>query len=115
MQLPYLAVNVFCVAVFDLSWHGLRASTCTEADRRTSTLAMVNMTPLFKGFHHAFLADLVGIPLMTICGIHRSVGLITCGSILPYTMIVVSEASFPLSVPQNLFAVIVCLLHYILR
>jgi hypothetical protein len=27
MQLTYLAVNVFCVAVFYLSWHGLRAST----------------------------------------------------------------------------------------
>ena len=48
--LPYLAVNVFCIAVFDLSWHGLRASIFAEAGPRASTLAMVNMTPLSRGF-----------------------------------------------------------------
>jgi hypothetical protein len=72
------------------------------------------MTPLFAGFHHAFLADLLGLPPRTIRSIYRSAGLMMCGLIL-YTMIAASEASFPLNAPKNLLAVIVCFLYSIIR
>jgi hypothetical protein len=76
---------------------------------------MVNMTPLFAGFHHAFLADLLGLPLKTIRGIHRSARLMTCGLLLLHAMIAASEASLPLNVPQNLFAVVLRFLGSLLR
>lgn len=90
-------------------------ATFAEAGRRASTLAMVNMTPLFAGFHHAFLADLLGLPLKTIRGIHRSARLMTCGLLLLHAMIAASEASLPLNVPQNLFAVVLRFLGSLLR
>lgn len=108
IQLAYLAVNVFCVSVVEISWNGLRGSTVSDAGRRASTLAMVNMIPTFAGFHHAFLADQLGLSLKTIRGIHRSAGWMTCGFVLLHALVAASKAPLPLSVPQNLFAVIVC-------
>lgn len=112
MQLAYLALNMFCVAVFDLSWHGLRASTFAEAGHRAGTLAMLNTIPLCAGFHHAFVADLLGLSLKTIRGIHRSAGWMACGLLLLHAMAAASQASLPLSVPQNLFAAIVRSFYY---
>jgi hypothetical protein len=111
IQLAYLALNVFCVAVSDLSWHDLRASTFAEAGDRAGTLTLVNMTPLFAGFHHAFLADLLGLSLKSIRGIHRSAGWMACGLLFLHAMAAASQASLPLGVPQNLFAAIVRSFH----
>lgn len=111
LQLAYLALNVFCIAVFDLSWHGLKACTFAEAGDRAGTLAIVNTIPLYAGFHHAFAADVLGLPLKTIRAIHRTTGWMACGLLLLHAMVAASQASLPLSVPQNLFAAIVRPVH----
>jgi hypothetical protein len=107
MQLAYLATNVFCVSVVEISWDGLRVSTFADAGRRASVLAMVNMVPALAGFHHAFLADQLGLSVKTIRGIHRSAGWMMCGLLLLHAMVAASQESLPLNVPQNLFAVVV--------
>ena len=115
IQLAYLAVNLICILVVELSWDGLRAATFSDAGRRASTLAEVNMIPLFAGPHLAFLADRLGLSLKTIRGIHRSAGWMTAALVLLHAMAAASDGPLPLDVSQNLFAVVVRFLHHSFR
>ncbi|ELR08502.1 hypothetical protein GMDG_00566 [Pseudogymnoascus destructans 20631-21] len=117
IQLAYLAINLFCVFVV-LSWDGLKAANFSDAGRRAGTLAEVNMIPLLAGPHFAFLADLLGLSLKTIRGIHRSAGWMTAALVLLHAMAAASDGPLPIDVSQNLFAVIgaslLCLLLVLL-
>ncbi|KFZ02687.1 hypothetical protein V500_00025 [Pseudogymnoascus sp. VKM F-4518 (FW-2643)] len=117
IQLAYLAINLFCVVVV-LSWDGLKAVNFSDAGRRAGTLAEVNMIPLLAGPHFAFLADLLGLSLKTIRGIHRSAGWMTAALVLLHAMAAASDGPLPIDVSQNLFAVVgaslLCLLLVLL-
>ncbi|KFY32042.1 hypothetical protein V493_00580 [Pseudogymnoascus sp. VKM F-4281 (FW-2241)] len=117
IQLAYLAINLFCVFVV-LSWEGLEAANFSDAGRRAGTLAQVNMIPLLAGPHFAFLADLLGLSLKTIHGVHRSVGWMTAALVFLHAMAAASYGPLPIDVSQNLFAVIgaslLCLLLVLL-
>ncbi|KFY03642.1 hypothetical protein V490_00110 [Pseudogymnoascus sp. VKM F-3557] len=105
IQLAYLAINLFCVFVI-LSWDGLKAANFSDAGRRAGTLAEVNMIPLLAGPHFAFLADLIGLSLKTIRGVHRSAGWMTAALVFLHAMAAASDGPFPIDVSQNLFAVV---------
>ena len=100
VQLIYITGNVFCFS--------FRASTISEAGRRAGTLSLINLIPVFAGPHLSFLADLLGLALSTFQQIHRSAGLMSVFLALFHVLIIVAfRPSFALSLPQNLFAVVV--------
>jgi ferric-chelate reductase len=111
IQLAYLAVNLFCVSVVELSWNGLRTANFSDAGRRAGTLAEVNMIPLLAGPHLSFLADRLGLSLKAIRGVHRSAGWVTAALVLLHAMAAASDGPFPLNVSQNLYAVVVRFLY----
>ncbi|ELR09836.1 hypothetical protein GMDG_04319 [Pseudogymnoascus destructans 20631-21] len=117
IQLAYLAINLFCVLAV-LSWDDIKAANFSGAGRRAGTLAEVNMIPLLAGPHFAFLADLIGLSLKTIRGIHRSAGWMTAALVFLHAMAAASDGPLPIDVSQNLFAVIgaslLCLLLVLL-
>ncbi|OAF59117.1 hypothetical protein VC83_04114 [Pseudogymnoascus destructans] len=117
IQLAYLALNLFCIFAV-LSWDGLQAANFSDAGRRAGALAEVNMIPLLAGPHFAFLADLLGLSLKTIRGIHRSAGWMTAALVFLHAMAAASDGPLPIDVSQNLFAVIgaslLCLLLVLL-
>jgi hypothetical protein len=101
MQLVYVAANLFCA--------GFGASTIADAGLRAGTLAVVNMIPLFAAPHFAFAADLIGMSLKTIRGIHRSAGfMVFLLGLLHVVTVVASNVSLHLDLTRDLFAVIVC-------
>jgi hypothetical protein len=51
---------------------------------------MLNMIPLYTGFHYAFLADLPGLLLKAIRGIYYAAGWMACGLLLLYAMLAAS-------------------------
>jgi len=65
------------------------------------------MIPLLAGPHFAFLADLLGLSLKTIRGVHRSAGWMTAALVLLHAMAAASDGPLPIDVSQNLFAVVV--------
>ncbi|OBT74032.1 hypothetical protein VF21_07829 [Pseudogymnoascus sp. 05NY08] len=117
IQLAYLALNLFYVFAV-LSGDGLKAANFSDAGRRAGALAEVNMIPLLAGPHFAFLADLLGLSLKTIRGIHRSAGWMTAALVFLHAMAAASDGPLPIGVSQNLFAVIgaslLCLLLVLL-
>lgn len=96
----YIAVNVSCLEFWKL--------TTTEAGLRAANLALINMMPLLLGTHLSFLADLFGVSLKTFRIMHRSAGLMSFVLMLLHVLIrVASRVSFSLSVPENLYGLIV--------
>jgi hypothetical protein len=55
------------------------------------------MIPLYAGFHHAFTADVLGLPLKTIPAIHRTAGWMASRLLLLHAMAAALQASLPLS------------------
>ncbi|KFY55815.1 hypothetical protein V496_06884, partial [Pseudogymnoascus sp. VKM F-4515 (FW-2607)] len=64
------------------------------------------MIPLLAGPHFAFLADLIGLSLKTIRGVHRSAGWMTAALVFLHAMAAASDGPLPIDVSQNLFAVV---------
>lgn len=69
VQSLYLLLNGFCLF--------FRVASLKEVGNRAGTLSMINMAPLFFGFHLSFLADLFGLSLSNCRRIHRSTGLMS--------------------------------------
>jgi len=100
VQLIYVAANVFCLS--------FQAPTVSQAGLRAGTLSLINMVPLFAGFHISFLADLLGVSITTYRRIHRSLGLMSFVLVLFHVLVAVtSGTSFSLATGQHLFALIV--------
>ena len=55
LQVTYFTINMLCMT--------FRVVSVKDAGARAGTLAMINLTPLFFGFHLSFLADILGISL----------------------------------------------------
>jgi hypothetical protein len=69
---------------------------------------MINLIPLFTVPHLSTLADLLGVTLSTFRQIHRSVGVMAVMlTIFHLLVMIASQPSFPLDLPQNKFVVIV--------
>jgi hypothetical protein len=100
VQLIYIAGNICCFEFWD--------TTTSQAGRRAGTLAMINLIPLFAVPHLSTLADLLGMTLSTFRQIHRSAGVMAVMLTIFHVLIMIaSQPSFPLDLPQNKFAVIV--------
>ena len=100
LQVVYLTINIFCLT--------FRVSSVKEAGARAGTLAMINMAPLFFGFHLSFLADILGISLSNFRRIHRMMGWMSLLLGLVHALVVVhGDPSFLRDMPKNLYAVIV--------
>lgn len=91
-------------------------TTISQAGLRAGTLAMINLIPLFAVPHLSTLADLLGVTLSTFRQIHRSAGVMAVMlTIFHLLVMIASQPSFPLDLPQNKFAVIgVSLLGFII-
>jgi hypothetical protein len=100
VQLIYVAGNVCCFKFWD--------TTISQAGLRAGTLAMINLIPLFAVPHLGTLADLLGVTLSTFRQIHRSAGVMAVVLTIFHVLVMIaSQPSFPLDLPQNKFAVIV--------
>lgn len=100
IKLIYITVNLFCL--------GFRTSTISEASLRAGTLSLINITPLFTGPHLGFLANIFGFPLHKYQRLHRSAGLISFTCIIFHVLVVLANGtSFPLSVSEHLYGLII--------
>ncbi len=100
LQVMYLTINIFCLT--------FRVSSVKEVGARAGILVMINMAPLFFGFHLSFLADILGISLSNFRRIHRMMGWMSLLLGLVHALVVVhGDPSFLRDMPKNLYAVIV--------
>lgn len=100
MQLICIVGNICCLKFWD--------TTTSQAGLRAGTLAAINLIPLFAVPHLSTLADLLGVTLSTFRQIHQSAGVTVVGLTIFHVLVAVaSQPSFPLDLPQNMFAVIV--------
>jgi len=100
VQLIYIAANIYCFEFWNI--------TISQAGLRAGTLAMINLIPLFTVPHLNTLADLLDVTLSTFRQIHRSAGVMAVMLTIFYLLVMIaSQPSFPLDLPQNKFAVIV--------
>jgi hypothetical protein len=107
VQLIYIAANIICLIV-TISKSGLKVSTISESGLQAGSLSLINMIPVFASPHLGFLADLLGLSMSTYRHHHRSAGIMSCALTVFHVLVVVaSQPSFSLDLPQNLFAVIV--------
>ena len=63
LQMIYFTINIFCMT--------FSVTSVKEAGVRVETLAIINMSPSFFGFHLSFLTNLSGISLSNYRRIHR--------------------------------------------
>ena len=100
LQVIYLTINILCLT--------FRVSSVKEVGTRAGTLALINIAPLFFGFHLSFLADILGISLSNFRRIHRMMGWMSLLLGLVHALMVVhGDPSFFRDIPKNLYAVIV--------
>ena len=100
VQLIYIAGNICCLKFWN--------TTISQAGLRAGTLAVINLMPVFAGPHLSTLADLLGVSLSMFRQIHRSAGVTAVALAIFHVLVMVtSQPSFSLDLPQNLFAVIV--------
>lgn len=100
IQLMYLVINLFLI--------GFRVTSLKQAGQQAGLISMINMVPLFFGFHLSFVADLLGISLTTCRRIHRSTGAMTFVLGLVNMLIgFQSNHTNSLRVSKNLYRVIV--------
>ena len=102
LYVVYVVTNVFFIA--------FNTSSTTMARDRAGTLSVINMSFLFLAHHLGFLADSIGVSLMTSKRIHRAVGWMT-GILLILHIImamIVEQKGWSLRGKPNLFAFIVC-------
>jgi hypothetical protein len=99
LHLVYIGLNVFCL--------GFQASSASTAGLRAGTLSLINLVPLFAGPHLSFLADMLGLSLISFHRIHRSAGWMSFAMALFHvSMVIVSGVSFDLSRHANIFTLI---------
>ena len=65
----YMTLNLFCTLFYVLF--------SEKALIKTEILAIINMLPLYLGFHFSFVADILGILLQIHCHLHHSVKVIS--------------------------------------
>lgn len=100
LQLVYFTINIFSMT--------FRVASVKDAGARAGTLAMINMAPLFFGFHLSFLADILGISFSNYRRIHRMMGWMSCLLGLVHAFVAFHDnPSFLRDMPKNLYAVIV--------
>lgn len=100
LQLIYYTINIFCMT--------FGVTSVKEAGARAGTLAMINMSPSFFGFHLSFLADRLGISLSNYRRIHRMMGWISFVLGLIHTLSVIhDDPSYLHDMRKNLYPVIV--------
>jgi hypothetical protein len=100
VQLIYIAGNICYFEFWDI--------TISQVGLRAGILAIINLIPLFIVPHLSTLADLLGVTLSTFRQIHRSAGVIAVLlTIFHLLVMIASQPSFPLDLPQNKFTVIV--------
>ncbi len=100
IHLIYVTANVFCLS--------FRASTVSQAGLRAGILSLINAVPLFAGPHLSFLADVLGVSVITYRHFHRSAGLMSFCLVLFHVLVaVVGRGSFSISTSKPLFGVIV--------
>lgn len=105
LHLSYAAINIFLIF--------FRIESLTGAGRRAGELALVNLIFPLSAIHLSYLADLLGIKWSTCCRIHRATGWMAV-ALLSFHIIAAVQAqgfTFPLHELQNLFTMIVCLVH----
>ena len=101
-QLLYITLNIFCLT--------FQVSTISEAATRAGTLSLINFLLPFAGSHLSFLADITSTPLRIYRLVHRSTGLMSFFLALFHVLVSVTNGSFSLRVPKNLFGLVVCFL-----
>jgi hypothetical protein len=112
VQLVYTAANILCISFLDLSF---QVSTIREAGLQAGAMSVINTIPLFAGPHLSFLADCLGVSLMTVRQVHRSAAVMASALALFHVVVAVaSKPSFTLDLPQNTFAVVVRVLSLLL-
>ena len=100
IQLIYITGNVFCLS--------FRASTVSQAGFRAGTLSLINVVPLFAGPHLSFLADVLGVFVITYRHAHRSAGLMSFCLVLFHVLVaVVGQGASSIATGKPLFGVIV--------
>lgn len=102
LYIVYIVTNVFFIA--------FNTPSTTMARDRAGTLSVINMSFLFLSHNLGFLADAIGVSLMTCKRIHRAVGWMT-GILLIIHIImsrVAEQKGWSLHLRPNLFAFIVC-------
>lgn len=102
LYLVYAVTNVFLI-VFN-------TSSTTMARNRTGTLSVINMSLLFLAHHLGFLANAIGVSLVTCKRIHRAVGWTTGILVVLHIIIAmtVEQKGWSLREKSHLFAFIVC-------
>ncbi|KAJ5346214.1 hypothetical protein N7452_004218 [Penicillium brevicompactum] len=98
--ITYVVTNVFLIA--------FNTSSTTMARDRAGTLSVINMSFLFLAHHLGFLANAIGVSLMTCKRIHRAVGWMT-GILLVLHIImamVTDRKSWNFREKPNIFALI---------
>ena len=99
-QAVYVTANVLCFS--------FKASDFQKAGLRAGTLALVNVIPLFAGFDFGRLADILGLPLEKMRGVHVSAGVMSVVLMaIHVSTVLVQKVPFGLREGKNVFAVIV--------
>ncbi len=98
-QLIHMTANLFSLS------YGV--STISQAGLRAGTLSLINMIRLFAGPHLGFLADLLGVSVITYRRLHRSTGLVSFALFLFHILIVLGRGSLSVRTGRGLFGVIV--------
>ena len=100
VQLIYIAGNICYFEFWDI--------TITQVRLRAEILAIINLILLFAVPYLITLADLLSVTLSTFRQIYQSAGVIAVMlTIFHLLVMIASQYSFPLDLPQNKFAVIV--------
>ena len=100
LQVTHFIINIFCMT--------FRVVSVNDAGVRAGTLVMINLTPLFFGFHLSFLADILGISLTNFRRIHRMMGWMSLLlGVVHALMMIHGDPSFLRDLPKNLYSIIV--------
>ena len=100
LQVTYFTINIFCMT--------FRVVSVKDAGARAGTLAMINLIPLFSGFHLSFLANILGISLTDFRRIYRMMGwILLLLGIVHVLVVIYGDLSFLRDMPKNLYAIIV--------
>ena len=99
-QVAYAAGNVFC-----LTFH---ATSISEVGEQAGNMAMINLVPLFASLSLSWLADALGVSLVSVQQVHRSAAIMASALALVHLLFsLAATPSFDLGMAQDLFAVIV--------
>jgi hypothetical protein len=96
----YLAVNTFTLCY--------RADSPTKVASRATTLALINLAPVYLGLRLSFLSDVFCVSVRQFKRLHRSFGLVAVGHLIIHsTIMTVQHGLTEFQNPRILFAVVV--------